>query len=889
MEEIVPSIVKVWKEFAKKNMFPCDVINIDKLSTKELLKKSISANYIIATSFNQDVAKTLILIREKFKIDASIIFYIHGFSSLYCWPLIEWGLDKILDRDDIFLATCQRDIVQLKLSLNTKNLFFVPFYIEDHFSPPVIQSIECSDRFNFYTISRISEQKNIQIILYALYLIKEKGYSNFIFHIFGDEDYLGSPNMGIKSSAYLDYLKDLTKNLKLREHIIFHGFINREQIPKWFDKKNIFLSASLHSDENFGVSVFRSLMRGHDCIISDWGGHADYIMHFPKQVTLVKTCIYKNGPYISPEDFSKSILKKLKNHIIREIKPSRPTEYQLKNIISRLENILKSSRDNDFFSFTSFAYSVYDRRIYFKKSILDHKEAALSCRIFESYLDPKAHRIYSHYSSQPSVKDDHYEHERVLARGEKKISLTPINNPIYHSAKVSRNVGSIEPCLTSMSILVKKITSLHFSDQSQNTWFPDVPNSLSIHNKDHPLNIIFFGSFFTRLLESGLWNHDHYKLFVLSTAIKEVMVKIFKFPPKKISVIPRYSLFPCLPIKKIILPKEFDLIFAGRLSATKNLEGLLLLVSFLQTEFMLDVNLHLFGDFDDEYHENLGRRIHSGYRHQIESLINDLPFSKKPYLYGRVESDEWISQNFHYPVFISLSTYMCEDYGVSVAQAQQAGWPCILSHWGGHIDVTRGARLFIQPELIPHSNEPFIVQKFKAKRMAKNLFSQIKHGHWLIDSNMSENNFGTNPQKISNDEVTSYIRHFSKSIKMECISVLRGGISIFADSKYGLSFFNDYEEKFSIQDVQFDIAVIIYDMDDVKSKLNYIELEKLSRDKNVCFLSSKKLFQKRNLNKLITTNIIYANFEIRKNKVLNEKLSQFINTDHILLIVDTPL
>jgi glycosyltransferase involved in cell wall biosynthesis len=39
------------------------------------------------------------------------------------------------------------------------------------------------------------------------------------------------------------------------------------------------------------------------------------------------------------------------------------------------------------------------------------------------------------------------------------------------------------------------------------------------------------------------------------------------------------------------------------------------------------------------------------------------------------------------PVLLNLSTSFQEDFGVSAAQAQQQGWPLMLSDWGGHADI----------------------------------------------------------------------------------------------------------------------------------------------------------------------------------------------------------
>lgn len=67
--------------------------------------------------------------------------------------------------------------------------------------------------------------------------------------------------------------------------------------------------------------------------------------------------------------------------------------------------------------------------------------------------------------------------------------------------------------------------------------------------------------------------------------------------------------------------------------------------------------------------------------------MNELPWTKPPQYLGDFPEKQWLCGAYENPVAISLSTYLMEDFGVSLAQAQQAGWPCIVSDWGGHADI----------------------------------------------------------------------------------------------------------------------------------------------------------------------------------------------------------
>ena len=104
--------------------------------------------------------------------------------------------------------------------------------------------------------------------------------------IFGDEDNLGSPNMGILSNSYKDFLLSLISMLKVEDLVAFKGFVSRKIIDKYLAETDfIYVSPSLHADENFGMSPFNILKNGGYCLLSDWGGFSEYRNYFSNQVS----------------------------------------------------------------------------------------------------------------------------------------------------------------------------------------------------------------------------------------------------------------------------------------------------------------------------------------------------------------------------------------------------------------------------------------------------------------------------------------------------------------------------------------------------------------------------------------------------------------------------
>src|SRR3954462_6225319 len=59
------------------------------------------------------------------------------------------------------------------------------------------------------------------------------------------------------------------------------------------------------------------------------------------------------------------------------------------------------------------------------------------------------------------------------------------------------------------------------------------------------LDIVLFGDFAEQILQSHSWPPARsYRIWTLSTAARDVLVKVFRFSEDQIGVIPRYELFP---------------------------------------------------------------------------------------------------------------------------------------------------------------------------------------------------------------------------------------------------------------------------------------------------------------------------------------------------------
>lgn len=353
-------------------------------------------------------------------------------------------------------------------------------------------------------------------------------------------------------------------------------------------------------------------------------------------------------------------------------------------------------------------------------------------------------------------------------------------------------------CQTSIGLLVERCR--HWFEKQNidgNLWFADDVHPFPLKRRDEPLHIVLFGSFLRRFLESGNWCVDQCHLWVLCEAAKQVLVQMAKVPEEKIGVIPRYELFPLhAPAREfpsISGEEEFTLVFAGRLSPTKNIEMLLRTVCFLQNEQNINVHLELFGDFDHQSHPDFGRRTEEGFRDRILKISENLNWKKPPIWHPKLGAEEWYQKDFKNPVLVNFSTFICEDFDVSLAQAQALGWPAWITEWGGHLDVIGTNVLKISSSLIGNSHEPSDLIALKARSLAAHFMRPF------TTQTVEESPSGKArlPEALSITELDRLRRHFLESLGEQASRIYREGLDDFADSEEGRSFFSRYRLLFS--------------------------------------------------------------------------------------------
>ncbi len=279
-----------------------EVININKNSNLEDLKKIfIEASKIVVAKISPQVSQFL----KRFRIfnpHCAVVIYGFESSSIYFANTDLYELEKYLYEEDLWIMSCESDEWLAHYSWENIKTKVIPLKLMDTHK----MVIKNNPKHLLY-VGRISEQKNLEDLIFAVYLLAQKMRDQGRkLKIFGEEDFLGVPHLGIVSQGYVKRLQHLVNKLGISDLVEIGRFLSHQEIEEEL-KNAIFISPSVHSDENFGLVVFRALNLGVPTLLSSWGGHKDFNNYFEgvKFFSVYKT---KNGPRTNPYEIAQSIL-----------------------------------------------------------------------------------------------------------------------------------------------------------------------------------------------------------------------------------------------------------------------------------------------------------------------------------------------------------------------------------------------------------------------------------------------------------------------------------------------------------------------------------------------------------------------------------------------------
>ncbi|MFI5348588.1 MAG: glycosyltransferase [Elusimicrobiota bacterium] len=311
LEEIVRSLEKAWRIAGLRSRADVRVLRVGKEFGEDVFPLDafgplLRADAIAVAVLTPSIARLLDALRRRLKIRTPLIIHSHGEGTT---AGLRFGpLAKALTRDDRLLAASRREARSLRLCWPSARVDVLPFPVADAVrgraprrGAPVLVDA-----------GRLSEQKNLHTLLLALSMLDRRAPQlPWRLHVYGKADGLGSPNMGFRMKSYSGYLRSLARRLGIEKRIIWRGYLPARELRRALDRRHVFVSPSLHSDEDFGTAALKSLLAGNSAVLSDWGGHADLKHYFSRQVGLVRPVDSDLGPFIPADRLALALLRAL--------------------------------------------------------------------------------------------------------------------------------------------------------------------------------------------------------------------------------------------------------------------------------------------------------------------------------------------------------------------------------------------------------------------------------------------------------------------------------------------------------------------------------------------------------------------------------------------------
>lgn len=382
MQEVIPAIEKCWELSADISR----VINADIEPLREHIKFLMSCDALIITAFNETISRFIINVRKNLNLQIPMVLHLYGHATIACWPEHRFGALECFNKGDAFIGTCEGDLKcmqQIFLNAHTYNIPYPYFPLDEE-----INKIKGERVFAY--VGRISDQKNIHLLLRAYKDFLNISNEYLPLYIYGKEDFLGSPNMGIPSTNCLTNLKKLSDELQISDKVFFKGFKTRDEIYQELGSEHVFVSASTHSDENFGMAAMRSLAIGGKAVISNWGGHKEFKRCHPDRVWVSDVFFENNVPVIGIHHFAECMCKAIRDNS-EILNQSLSSYFFPDSVVSQFKDVLKNLYFSDEkLTVSEIALTAFEQQKYFESQGDIQK-------VFKKYSDPIAQAFLKSY------------------------------------------------------------------------------------------------------------------------------------------------------------------------------------------------------------------------------------------------------------------------------------------------------------------------------------------------------------------------------------------------------------------------------------------------------------------------------------------------------------
>jgi glycosyltransferase involved in cell wall biosynthesis len=310
-QEIVPSLERVWARIGQSGREAVRMLRVPLAPEVEqqLISSSSRVKRIVMIARSPETIRLAVDLRQRMNVAAPMIIYVHG-DAIDGFHFFG-ALPDFLTEMDALVVTCEAEARATRCCFPNAQVTVIPFPLVDGFKVNGEGDLG-HEAARLAYVGRISEQKNLHTLLLALWVLRTS-YDHapkISLDVYGTEDGLGTPHSGLRYPDYGTYLQRLAESLGVHDIVRWHGFKQRDWIFEHVHTQpHVFVSPTLHSDENFGSSLLASLVNGHQAVTTAWGGHHDFEEWFPEQLSLVPVHRSTRGPIVDPVLLATAVLR----------------------------------------------------------------------------------------------------------------------------------------------------------------------------------------------------------------------------------------------------------------------------------------------------------------------------------------------------------------------------------------------------------------------------------------------------------------------------------------------------------------------------------------------------------------------------------------------------
>lgn len=295
-------------------------------------------------------------------------FHVYGdFMLRAAW----WrNLDGLLNGTPVLFICAsgrQATLLSRMFKRGDRAIEICPFPLDaSHYRPDANLRREWRNRFQIengeFTLiysGRLSLQKNVAVMAQQIADFARNSGVRTRLLVAGRFDDLGAPLFGVhqkRGASFVRFrqaIESLNSDSMLR--VDYAGHVGKSELLGLYNAADVFVSQSLHHDEDFGMSPAEALCCGTPAVLSSWGGYSGFLSSQSTDCELAPVHLGRPGLKIDQAAFFRSLLRQSTERLgDMQVREARATRYRERFSIEAVAEVLTALANKPLSEFSGF-------------------------------------------------------------------------------------------------------------------------------------------------------------------------------------------------------------------------------------------------------------------------------------------------------------------------------------------------------------------------------------------------------------------------------------------------------------------------------------------------------------------------------------------------------